>query len=92
MQAKTYDTNFLGSMIVEVMQITPTSTIDSAAALGHAIRARRLALNLRQEDVAAQSGVSIPTVSAIENGKPTAHIGLVLQICRDLGLHLTVGS
>ena len=37
-------------------------------------------------------GVSIPTVSAIENGKATAQIGLVLQICRDLGLRLTVGS
>jgi y4mF family transcriptional regulator len=79
-------------MIVEVMPTTQTSTIDSAMALGCAIRERRLALNLRQEDVAAQSGVSIPTVSAIENGKPTAQIGLVLQICRDLGLHLTVGS
>ena len=67
-------------------------TIDNPAALGHAIRERRRALNLRQEDVAAQSGVSIPTVSAIENGKTTAQIGLVLQICRDLGLRLTVGS
>lgn len=79
-------------MIVEVMPTTPTPTIDSAVALGNAIRARRLALNLRQEDVAAQSGVSIPTVSAIENGKPTAQIGLILQICRDLGLHLTLGT
>ena len=68
------------------------STIDDPAALGRAIRERRVALNLRQEDVAAQSGVSIPTVSAIENGKATAQIGLVLQICRDLGLRLTVGS
>lgn len=66
-------------------------TIDDPAALGRAIRQRRLALNLRQEDVAAQSGVSIPTVSAIENGKATAQIGLVLQICRDLGLRFIVG-
>jgi y4mF family transcriptional regulator len=92
MQVKICNKNTRGSMIVEVMPDTPTSTIDSAVALGHAIRARRLALNLRQEDVAAQSGVSIPTVSAIENGKATAHIGLVLQICRDLGLRLTVGA
>lgn len=67
-------------------------TIDDPASLGRAIRERRLALGLRQEDVAAQSGVSIPTVSAIENGKATAQIGLVLQICRDLGLRLTVSS
>lgn len=74
------------------MSEASTPTIDDPAALGRAIRERRLALNLRQEDVAAQSGVSIPTVSAIENGKPTAQIGLVLQICRDLGLRLIVSS
>ena len=79
-------------MVVEIMPETRPCTIDDPAALGRAIRERRLALNLRQEDVAAQSGVSIPTVSAIENGKATAQIGLVLQICRDLGLRLTVGS
>ena len=67
-------------------------SIDDPAALGRAIRARRRALKLRQEEVSAQSGVSTGTVSAIENGKPTAQIGLVLQICRDLGLRLTVGS
>lgn len=74
------------------MPATSTATIDDPTTLGRAIRERRLALNLRQEDVAAQSGVSIPTVSAIENGKATAQIGLVLQICRDLGLRITVSS
>ena len=39
-----------------------------------------------------QSGVSTPTVSAIENGKVTARIGLVLQICRDLGLRIRLES
>ncbi len=70
----------------------PVISIDDPAALGRAIRARRRALKLRQEEVSAQSGVSTGTVSAIENGKPTAQIGLVLQICRDLGLRLTVSS
>lgn len=64
-------------------------TIQSAADLGRAIRARRMALGLQQAEVAMQSGVSTPTVSAIENGKETARIGLVLQICRDLGIELT---
>ncbi|MCW1918039.1 helix-turn-helix domain-containing protein [Rhodobacter sp. KR11] len=57
--------------------------------LGALIRTRRKALGLRQADVAAQSGVSVPTVGAIEAGKATAHVGLVLQICRDLGLRLS---
>lgn len=65
-----------------------SAPINDPASLGQAIRARRKALGLRQEDVAMQSGVSLPTVSAIENGKETARLGLVLQICRDLGLSL----
>lgn len=65
--------------------------LHTAADLGRALRDRRLALGLTQADVAMQSGVSTPTVSAIENGKETARIGLVLQICRDLGLQLTAG-
>lgn len=65
--------------------------LQTPADLGRAIRDRRLALGLTQADVAMQSGVSTPTVSAIENGKETARIGLVLQICRDLGLQLTAG-
>ncbi|MBT9386322.1 helix-turn-helix domain-containing protein [Pseudooceanicola sp. CBS1P-1] len=56
--------------------------------LGQAIRRRRKALGLTQEDVAAQVGIARITVGAIENGKETAHIGLVLQVCRDLGLPL----
>ena len=62
--------------------------IDTTIALGAALRARRKALGLRQSDVALQSGVTLPTVSAIENGKENARIGIVLQICRDLGLKL----
>jgi len=78
------------SMIVELaMSDTIPFLITDPAALGAAIRKRRRALGLRQSDVAMQSGVSTPTVSAIENGKDTARIGLVLQICRDLGLKLT---
>jgi len=77
-------------MIVELaMSDTIPFLITDPAALGAAIRKRRRALGLRQSDVAMQSGVSTPTVSAIENGKDTARIGLVLQICRDLGLKLT---
>ena len=63
-------------------------TIETPLDLGAALRARRKELGLRQSDVALQSGVTLATVSAIENGKETARIGLVLQICRDLGLQL----
>lgn len=74
------------------MQMLPPAPITSPAELGRAIRDRRLALGMTQAEVAMQSGVSTPTVSAIENGKETVRLGLVLQICQDLGLHLTVGN
>ena len=74
------------------MSSSSSLLIVSPVDLGLAIRDRRVALGLTQAEVAMQSGVSIPTVSAIENGKDTARIGLVLQICRDLGLHVTVGA
>ena len=79
-------------MIVEIMpppSINQRPIVD-AQTLGIVIRERRNALGLRQEDVAMQSGISVPTVSAIENGKSTAQIGLVLQVCKDLGLTLCV--
>ncbi|TQM93786.1 helix-turn-helix domain-containing protein [Roseinatronobacter monicus] len=72
------------------MQPTAPTLILTPADLGKAIRARRLELGLKQADVAMQSGVSNPTISAIENGKDTARIGLVLQVCRDLGLRIRV--
>jgi y4mF family transcriptional regulator len=60
--------------------------------LGRAIRDRRVSLGLTQTEVAMQSGISTPTLSAIENGKETARIGLVMQVCRDLGMTLTVAN
>jgi y4mF family transcriptional regulator len=69
------------------MQQTQFST---TADLGAAIRARRKELGLLQADLAMQSGITPATLSAIENGKETARIGLVLQICRDIGLQLEV--
>jgi y4mF family transcriptional regulator len=74
------------STIAEKM--TNSRPITTPLDLGAAIRARRKALGLRQSDVALQSGVTLATVSAIENGKANARLGLVLQICRDLGLRL----
>lgn len=62
--------------------------IETPADIGAAIRARRKELGLLQAEVAMQSGITSATLSAIENGKETARIGLVLQICRDLGLRL----
>lgn len=67
-----------------------TRTIRAARDLGAAIRERRKTLSMTQSDLAMQAGVSVATISAIENGKHTAQIGIVLDLCRDLGLRLSV--
>ena len=67
-------------------------TVNDPASLGQAIRKARKALRITQEELSLQTGISRTTIRAIEHGKQTAHLGLVLQICRDLGLTLTLSS
>lgn len=67
-------------------------TVNDPASLGQAIRKARKALHITQEELSLQTGISRTTIRAIEQGKQTTHLGLVLQICRDLGLTLTLSS
>lgn len=62
--------------------------ITDAASLGAVLRQTRKALGLTQETLSLQTGISRPTIRSIEQGKETAHLGLVLQMCRDLGVTL----
>lgn len=66
--------------------------ITDPASLGATLRAARRSVKLSQETLSLQTCISRPTIRAIENGKETAHVGLVLQLCRDLGvtLHATL--
>ncbi|MYH58158.1 MAG: helix-turn-helix domain-containing protein, partial [Boseongicola sp. SB0675_bin_26] len=43
------------------------------------------ALKITQEELSLQTGISRPTIRGIERGKETAQVGLVLQLCQDLG-------
>ena len=69
-----------------------TTIVDDPSSLGEAIRTARKVLGITQEDLSLQTGISRTTIRAIELGKQTAHVGLVLQLCRDLGLTITVSS
>jgi DNA-binding XRE family transcriptional regulator len=71
--------------------MTQTQITDPAS-LGATLRTARRSVKLSQEMLSLQTGISRPTIRAIENGKATAHVGLVLQLCRDLGvtLHATL--
>ncbi|MBZ4689146.1 MAG: transcriptional regulator [Cereibacter sp.] len=66
--------------------------ITDPSSLGVALRSTRKALKISQEDLSLQTGISRTTIRAIERGKETAHIGLVLQLCRDLGLIVTAST
>lgn len=64
--------------------------VTTPSSLGSAIRARRKAIGMTQEQLAMSSGISAATVGAIENGKENARLSLALQLCRDLGIRLKV--
>lgn len=60
--------------------------------LGSAIRDRRRRLNLDQDDLAKQIGVSRKWIIDVEKGKPRAEIGLVLRALDALGLRLALDT
>ncbi len=66
----------------------PPFPITDAKSLGLVLRQTRKALGITQEELSLQTGISRPTIRSIERGKETAHLGLVLQLCRDLGVSL----
>ncbi len=68
------------------------TTVTDPASLGNAIRKTRKASKITQEDLSLQTGISRTTIRAIEHGKETAHVGLVLQLCRDLGMTISLGT
>lgn len=59
-------------------------------ALGALIRARRRELKLDQASLAVRVGVTRQWLIAVEKGKPTAELGLVLRTLAALGLSLDV--
>ncbi|GAA0473139.1 hypothetical protein Ade02nite_86740 [Paractinoplanes deccanensis] len=62
--------------------------VDSPSDLGSFIRYRRKAAGLSQTDLASRAEVSRRWLCALEAGKPTAEIGLVLRVIAALGFFL----
>ena len=58
--------------------------------IGQTIRQTRQALGMRQDELASIAGLSTRSLSIIENGKTTAHIGLVLGVLNTLGIKMTL--
>jgi len=65
------------------------ATVDSST-IGKMIKDTRQALGLRQDELASVAGLSTRSLSNIENGKNTAHLGLVLNTLNALGIAVTL--
>jgi y4mF family transcriptional regulator len=56
--------------------------------VAHTVRERRRRLRLTQEDLAALSGVATRTIGAIEQGKSTIRLDVLVAVLEALGLQL----
>ncbi len=56
------------------------------------IRERRVHLGLRQDEVAALAGISTRSVHALETGKSTIRLDVILAVVTTLGLALSIAS
>lgn len=66
--------------------------VTALAALGQHIRAERKAQGLRIDDAAALCGVSVDTLSRLENGHEGVSTVRLLKVLQGLGLALFVGA
>ena len=62
----------------------------NVTAIGSIIRDERKALGLRQDELAAASGVGLRFLVELERGKPTVQMGKVLDVLAALGCELQI--
>lgn len=63
-------------------------TIHSAGELGAMLRMLRKESGLTQRDAAGLCNVSLPFLNQVEQGKSTAQIGKVLDVCQRFGIEI----
>ena len=68
--------------------IAVTTVIRSATEFGRAVRERRRALGLTQEELAARCGVGKRFIVDLEAGKPTSQLGKALTAANEVGIVL----
>jgi HTH-type transcriptional regulator/antitoxin HipB len=66
--------------------------ITDAKSLGALIKQVRKSQDLTQEQLAAACGLGRRFVVELERGKPTSHIGKIMQVLSALGLTLNVAD
>lgn len=65
---------------------SPSEITRVAQELGARIRAARVRRKIRQEDLAARTGLSRSSIQAIERGELSCSIGILLHVLWNLGL------
>lgn len=65
--------------------------ISSPSDIGWRVRQKRKEDGLNLGDAAALCGVGYRFLSELENGKPTAELGKMLQVLAGLGLEVYIG-
>lgn len=60
--------------------------------IGSIVRQERKAQGLRQQELAAASGVGVRFIVDLEAGKPTLQIGKTLHVLATLGCSLTISA
>lgn len=66
--------------------------ISSPEDLGILLRAARKAQGMRLDDAAAFAGVGPVFAGAVERGKPTVQLGLVLKLIQQFGLKVVIDA
>jgi DNA-binding XRE family transcriptional regulator len=66
--------------------------VEDSQQLGRAIAVRRRELGLSQEEVAYVVGRHRRVIGELERGKPTVRLQIAIDVCRALGLDLSVTS
>lgn len=64
--------------------------MNDIAMIGRIIRDERKELGLRQDELAAASGVGLRFLVELERGKPTVQMGKVLDVLTSLGCKLQI--
>lgn len=71
--------------------IFPVGKMDTVA-IGSIVRSERKAQGLRQQELAAASGVGVRFIVDLEAGKATVQLGKMLQVLETLGCSLSIIS
>lgn len=58
--------------------------------LGRSMRSHRVESGMTQAEMAATAGVSAKWISEVENGKPTAEVGKIMEVLGHLGCALAI--